>query len=129
MQSDPQWVNITDIFKRQMRERDLISDNFRAVENIPEIEFVEQSIPIKASLKEAIDIFYIVNASGVNLTEAELALAQISGYWPQARETFKKKLEQLKESIKPFSSYGWESRIYIFLFSFLLINIISTQYI
>lgn len=115
MQSDPQWVNITDIFQRKTRERDLIraiqdkgielsreeedkiSDNFRAVENIPEIEFVEQSIPIKASLKEAIDIFYIVNASGVNLTEAELALAQISGYWPQAREIFKKKLEKLKE--------------------------------
>ena len=115
MQSDPQWVNITDIFQRKIRERDLIravqdkgieisreeediiSDNFRAVENIPDIEFVEQSIPIKASLKEAIDIFYIVNSSGVNLTEAELALAQISGYWPQAREIFKKKLEQLKE--------------------------------
>ena len=115
MQSDPQWVNITDIFQKKIRERDLIraiqdkgveisreeedliSDNFRAVENIPEIEFIEQPIPIKASLKEAIDIFYIVNASGVNLTEAELALAQISGYWPQARETFKKKLEQLKE--------------------------------
>lgn len=115
MQSDPYWVNITDIFQKKIRERDLIhairdkgidisrdeedliSDNFRAIENIPDIEFVEQSIPIKASLKEAIDIFYIVNASGVNLTEAELALAQISGYWPQAREIFKNKLEQLKE--------------------------------
>lgn len=115
MQSDPYWINITDIFQKKIRERsliraiqdkgidisrdeeDLISDNFRAVENIPDIDFVEQSIPIKASLKEAIDIFYIVNASGVNLTEAELALAQISGYWPQAREIFKDKLEQLKE--------------------------------
>lgn len=115
MQSDPQWVNITDIFQKKTRERDLIramqdkgiqisreeenliSDNFRAVENIPDIEFVEQQIPIKARLKEAIDIFYIVNSSGVNLTEAELALAQISGYWPQAREIFKKKLEQLEE--------------------------------
>jgi len=115
MQTDPQWVNITDVFQRSIRERDLIrsiqdkgieltreeedkiSDNFRAIENITEIEFVEQSIPIKASLKEAIDIFYIVNASGVNLTEAELALAQISGYWPQAREIFKVKLEKLKE--------------------------------
>ncbi|MBD3330045.1 DUF262 domain-containing protein [Candidatus Peregrinibacteria bacterium] len=115
MQSDPQWVNITDIFQKKTRERDLIraiqdkgteltreeedkiSDNFRAVENIPDIEFKEQEIPSRASLKEAIDIFYIVNASGINLTEAELALAQISGYWPQAREIFKKKLEQLEE--------------------------------
>jgi uncharacterized protein with ParB-like and HNH nuclease domain len=114
MEKNPYWVNITDIFKRKIRERDIIrdiqdlepefsrddediiSDNFRAVENIPDLDFVEQSIPIKASLKEAIDIFYIVNASGVNLTDAELALAQISGYWPQAREIFKKKIEELK---------------------------------
>lgn len=116
MQSDPQWVNITDIFQRKIWESDLIneiqdksseltreekykiSENYRAVEKIPELEFIEQPIPIKASLKEAIDIFYIVNASGVNLTEAELALAQISGYWPQAREIFKKKLEELEEN-------------------------------
>jgi len=42
----------------------------------------EQTIPVKASIREAIDIFYKVNASGVALTDAELALAQISGYWP-----------------------------------------------
>jgi hypothetical protein len=36
-----------------------------------------------------------VNASGVALTDAELALAQISGYWPQARDLFKAKLAQL----------------------------------
>lgn len=116
MKNDPYWINITDIFQRKIRDRDVIKaiqkkgveisrkdedsiyDNFRAVENIPHIEFVEQSIPVKATLKEAIDIFYIVNSSGVNLTEAELALAQISGYWPKARETFKNKLEQLKNN-------------------------------
>jgi hypothetical protein len=38
-----------------------------------------------------------VNASGVNLTDAELALAQISGYWPSARDLFKKKLQFLEE--------------------------------
>jgi hypothetical protein len=115
MKNDPYWLNLTDIFQRKLRERDVIRniqdkgielsreeedkmyDHFREIENIPDLEFLEQSIPIKASLKEAIDIFYIVNASGVNLTEAELALAQISGYWPQARETFKRKLEELKE--------------------------------
>jgi len=115
MKNDPFWLNVTDIFQGKLREQDVIrsiedkgieltreeedklSDHFREIENIPDLEFVEQSIPIKATLKEAIDIFYIVNASGVNLTEAELALAQISGYWPQAREIFKKKLEELKE--------------------------------
>ncbi|MEX1013861.1 MAG: hypothetical protein WDZ80_01755, partial [Candidatus Paceibacterota bacterium] len=65
-----------------------------------EREFLEQVIPAKATIKEAIDIFYIVNSCGVNLTDAELALAQISGYWPQARAEFKTKLEELK-------SKGW----------------------
>ena len=117
MQNDPLWVNLTDIFKGIIRFRDvigkleqnqdgerlsrqredLIDDNFRSIEKIKDREFQEQIIPPKASLKEAIDIFYIVNASGVNLTDAELALAQISGYWPEARELFKNKLVELAQ--------------------------------
>lgn len=118
MANDPLWVNITDIFQGKVRYRDVIDrleekmegerisreradnidDNFRAIEKIKDREFQEQIIPTKAELKEAIDIFYIVNASGVNLTDAELALAQISGYWPEAREVFKKKLVELEKS-------------------------------
>jgi len=116
MQNDPLWVNITSVFKGETRTRDvidalevknegerlernferLIDDNFLAISRITEREFLEQVIPAKANIKEAIDIFYIVNASGVNLTDAELALAQISGYWSKAREEFKEKLEELK---------------------------------
>jgi hypothetical protein len=80
------------------REReDRIDDNTRAIENILAREFPEQTIPVKASIREAIDIFYKVNASGVALTDAELALAQISGYWPQARDRFKAKLAALEK--------------------------------
>jgi hypothetical protein len=113
MENNPRWQNITDILQRKIRLRDVkraledqgievnreledrIDDNTRAIENIVEREFPEQIIPPKASIKEAIDIFYKVNASGVALTEAELALAQISGYWPQARDAFKEKLAKL----------------------------------
>ena len=117
MDNDPLWVNITDIFQANIRYRDvidqlenqadgerisrdredIIDDHFRAIERIKDRDFQEQIIPTKANIKEAIDIFYIVNASGVNLTDAELALAQISGYWPEARELFKNKLIQLAE--------------------------------
>ena len=116
MGNDPLWVNLTDVFlgkirfrdvidklenkqngERVPREReDVIDDNFRAIERIKDRDFQEQIIPPKARLKEAIDIFYIVNDSGVNLTDAELALAQISGYWHEAREVFKKKLVELE---------------------------------
>lgn len=115
MANNPLWVNLTDILQSRIRSRDvvkalkeneevseerndLIDDNFKAIEKIPDRDFVEQTIPVKASIKEAIDIFYVVNSSGVNLTDAELALAQISGYWPEARELFKNKLKALEKS-------------------------------
>src|SRR3546814_7737101 len=115
MENDPRWQNLTDIFQRKVRAKDvvraledrgevvprerddLIDDNVKAIENILDREFPEQTIPVKASIREAIDIFYKVNASGVSLTEAELALAQISGYWPQARDIFKAKLTELEK--------------------------------
>lgn len=113
MANNPLWVNLTDIFQRNVRGRDIvrklelteevtrerddvIDDNFSAIERILERDFLEQTIPVKANIKEAIDIFYIVNTGGVNLTEAELALAQISGYWSDARELFKEKLFALE---------------------------------
>lgn len=114
MENDPRWQNITAVFKGDVWDQDilkalegrgeevskdlarLISGNIKRIENILNWDFPEQTIPVKASVREAIDIFYKVNASGVSLTEAELALAQISGYWPQARDIFKKKLVELE---------------------------------
>jgi hypothetical protein len=115
MENDPRWQNITDIFQRNIRGKDfvrrledkgqevprekddLIDDNMRKIEMVLDRDFPEQTIPLKASVREAIDIFYKVNASGVSLTDAELALAQISGYWPQARDVFKQKLATLAD--------------------------------
>ncbi|MDD1754926.1 MAG: hypothetical protein LUQ63_04835 [Methanothrix sp.] len=37
---------------------------------IKDRDFPEQTIPVKACIREAIDIFYKVNASGVPLTDA-----------------------------------------------------------
>jgi hypothetical protein len=115
MENNALWQNITHVFQRKVRVRDIvraleekgegvpreredrIDDNTRAIENILARDFPEQTIPVKASIREAIDIFYKVNASGVALTDAELALAQISGYWPQARNRFKAKLAALEK--------------------------------
>jgi hypothetical protein len=115
MENNPSWQNITDVFKSKVSAFDLqakyagagrnlgmeelkkLNDNINAITRIKEREFPEQTIPVKASIREAIDIFYKVNASGVALTDAELALAQISGYWPQARDRFKAKLAELQK--------------------------------
>lgn len=134
MGNDPTWVDITEIFKGNIRTRDIIDaleeknygerlpreiennidDNIEAIKRIREREFLEQVIPAKATIKEAIDIFYIVNSSGVNLTDAELALAQMSGYWPKARESFKIKLDQLKTK-------GW-----VFNLDFIVYTLLAT---
>jgi len=115
MENNPSWQNITDVFKGNVSAFDLqakyavtgesltmdelkkFNDNINLITRIKEREFPEQIIPVRASIREAIDIFYKVNASGVALTEAELALAQISGYWPQARDLFKAKLTALEK--------------------------------
>jgi hypothetical protein len=116
MENNPSWQNITDVFKGKVSAFDLealyasagrslskdelkkLNDNIAAITRIRERDFPEQTIPVKASIREAIDIFYKVNASGVALTDAELALAQISGYWPQARDLFKAKLTELEKN-------------------------------
>src|SRR3546814_3882174 len=76
MENDPCWQNVTDIFQRKVRAKDvvraleargetvsrerddLIDDNVKAIENILDREFPEQTIPVKATIREAIDIFY-----------------------------------------------------------------------
>ena len=135
MENDPLWVDITDIFQGNVNVFDilekleaknnsdeidkdiqkLIYNNITSIDRIKDMEFAEQIIPAKANIKEAIDIFYIVNASGVNLTDAELALAQISGYWPQAREEFKEKLEELKAK-------GWVFSLDFIVFTLLAVT-------
>ncbi len=119
MENNPLWANLTNIFREESDDKiirvrnivkkikekeevsekryDLIEDNLNQIKKIKDFKFPEQTIPIKANIKDAIDIFYMVNAMGVNLTEAELALAQISGYWPEARKLFKNKLIELKD--------------------------------
>lgn len=113
MQSNPLWRNITDVLQgkvdafsieselsasgRQLSREELrtMNANVGKILSIKERDFPEQQVPIRASVRDAIDIFYTVNSSGVSLTDAELALAQICGYWPQARDAFKKKLAEL----------------------------------
>ena len=136
MGNNPLWLNITDIFQGKIRDRDItdelekrnennerlprerediIANNMAAIKAIETRDFVEQVIPVKATIKEAIDIFYIVNASGVNLTDAELALAQISGYWPQARHLFKAKLKELEER-------GWVFKLDFLMYALLAVT-------
>jgi hypothetical protein len=115
-EKEPRWQRLNDVLEGKISawklfetfagagdlmddaQKQQVGENIDAVRRILDYDIPEQTIPIHASVREAIEIFYIVNKAGITLTDAELALAQISGYWPQAREEFKKKLEQLKNS-------------------------------
>ena len=130
MENNPLWQNITGLFQKKIRDRDvvtgleargetvslerygLIDDNVGKIESILDRDFPEQTVPIRASVRQAIDIFYKVNASGVALTDAELALAQISGYWPEARDIFKKKMAAL-------AAHGFVLRLDFFVYALL----------
>ena len=114
MEKNPLWRDISEVFGESVSVFDIqaecaslgseldiaelnrFNDNITSVRKIKDRNFPEQTIPIKATVRDAIDIFYKVNASGVSLTDAELAMAQISGYWPEARDLFKAKLSELE---------------------------------
>ncbi len=111
MENDPMWFNLTSIFtdedllknaidysiKNNPADASKIANNHQKIKAILDRDFVEQVIPIQADIKDAIDIFYTVNTGGITLTDAELALAQISGYWEEARDLFKKKIQELSD--------------------------------
>lgn len=129
MENNPRWVLITDIFTGKInaltviknittpevasnKDQFAIMQNMNVITGILKRDFLEQTIPVKASLREAINIFYIVNSSGVNLTDAELALAQISAYWPDARE-------QIKDKLFDLAKHGWVFKLDFFIYCLL----------
>lgn len=129
MEKNPLWVDITDIFNEKVNAltviqtaaaKNLLSNeeqlkimrNIGVVLSLLKRDFLEQTIPVKARLRDAIDIFYRVNSSGVNLTDAELALAQISAYWPNAREQIKAKMYELAKQ-------GWVFKLDFFVYCLL----------
>jgi hypothetical protein len=72
-------------------------NNLSRLRGILDYDYPIQSVPVSATLDQAIDVFDRVNSSGTKLTPAELALTHISGKWPEARQTMKALLHQLAE--------------------------------
>ena len=125
MENNPLWVNLADVFadnkdineytrKDDYKNRsDKILSTHGKIKSILQRDFIEQVIPIEAKIREAIDIFYTVNSGGITLIDAELALAQISGYWEEAKP-FKKKIFELSDK-------GFEFRLDFVVYSLLAV--------
>ncbi len=69
--------------------------NINKLRQIKEMDLPEQTVPIKASIDDAIDIFDRVNSKGTKLSDADLALTHITGKWPQARRVMKMKIAEM----------------------------------
>ena len=114
MRSNPTWIAVTECFtnlsinafelaKQKSTEgqdpfelAQRYNDNLNRLRNTLEKEYPVQSVPSSAQIDEAIDVFDRVNSLGTKLTDAELALAHITGKWPQARQVMKDKIAELE---------------------------------
>ncbi len=75
----------------------IYNTNLNRLRGIVERDYPVQTVPTNADIKDAIDVFDLVNSQGTKLSDAELALAHITGKWPQARREIKKKIEEFAE--------------------------------
>lgn len=114
MQGKPTWVSVTscfdgtriDVFKIAnalasdtedafvLAQR--YNDNLTSLRNVVLQDYPVQTVPSTATITAAIDVFDRVNSQGTKLSDAELALAHITGTWPQARRQMKWKIDDLR---------------------------------
>lgn len=113
MQNNPTWVAVIDCFSADVVQEFEIAKlkagedddpfslaqrynkNLTKLRNILERAYPVQTVPSDADIDAAIDVFDRVNSGGTKLSEAELALAHITGKWPHARREMKNKGDEL----------------------------------
>lgn len=113
MENNPTWVSVVSCFEAsavkvfeiakakatdegdafQLAEQ--YNDNLNRLRGVVERPYPIQTVPADAEIDAAIDVFDRVNRLGTKLSEAELALAHITGKWPQARQSMKDKGDDL----------------------------------
>jgi hypothetical protein len=113
MQNNPTWVAVTDCFVDSIDPVEIASqkvsegqqlgelikryyDNLNTLLNIIKHTYPIQIVPATANIDDAIDVFDLVNSQGTPLSKADLALAHITGKWPQARQVMKDKIDELE---------------------------------
>jgi len=114
MSKNPTWVPVVDCFseaginpfeiaKAKVGEdgdagllAETLWKNLTQLRNIREADYPVQTVPPAADIDDAIDVFDRVNSLGTKLGAADLALAHITGRWPQARQMMKAKIDELQ---------------------------------
>lgn len=113
MKGNPLWWRVVDCFTRDdinvfriARKMDSsedeafelaqrYSERLNGLRSIREMDLPVQEVPSDAAVNDAIDVFDRVNSQGTKLSDAELALAQVTGKWSHARRVMKSKIQNL----------------------------------
>lgn len=110
MKNNPEWIQITEFFRvgdaakfvseapsdelKQYYLRNLTK--LTRLSDIRNYTYDIQKIS-ELDIDEVVTIFNLVNSSGTPLSKADLGLAHICSYWPEARDVFKNAQENFKK--------------------------------
>ena len=110
--AEPQWVKVSDIFNRKVREWDLLkrlvdspddpdyerySQRLQRVKKIGDYQYVMHLLERDLSYEEVAEIFVRVNSLGMKLRGSDLAMAQITARWPGALDRFEEFAEECEK--------------------------------
>jgi len=116
MRDNPAWMEITPFLKKGLHsflgELNTLPEELRnlymnylprltALDAIRNYEYTLDVVPkggLDMSVEEVVQVFNLVNSSGVPLNKADLALAHITSFWPEAREELKDFYLELKKT-------------------------------
>jgi len=112
MNNNIEWLSILDFFKKGLN---LFLEE---INKLPEVErnFFFKSLPrinkldnirnyiyylktiTELDINQVVEVFNLVNSAGTDLSKADLALAHICSYWPEARGIFRKSQKKFKDN-------------------------------
>lgn len=133
MKNDPLWISVTELMQADKGAFDFthrfeIDKQHTYGSRLAEIThlknrtfYVEVVNSEDKTLDDVVQIFNKVNSGGRNLSKGDLALAKISAYWPEARESMQAHFDE-------WHIHGYSINDYQYKFDWLLrcINVILT---
>jgi hypothetical protein len=116
MRDNPAWIPVTEFLQKGLNtfldeletlpddRRELYQRNlskFNKLDSIRNYSYELETIPAggqEMTVQEVVVIFNLVNSQGTPLSKADLALAHICSYWPEARDAFNKATREMKSA-------------------------------
>lgn len=120
MQNDPLWIPVTDLMQSEngafdFAQRFETEKQFEYVGRLNKITqlknktfYVDAVSNEDMTLDDVVEIFNKVNSGGRTLSKGDLALAKISAYWPEARETMQSRFDEWQANGYSINEYQYK---------------------